>query len=918
MIISRKILSCMLVLLMLLSLVPAQVFAEELEAEGYIPPEKYTHELARVTALGVYSFGKNAAEDNVSRAQFAQMAMDLIAMGDTASSGNVSFTDVTAETEYADAIFNAAALGIMNGMGNSQFHPTDNITYVQAVKTLVCTLGYEPYADGTGGYAAGYMGTAKRIGLLKDAPDDYNEVLTFERAVYLIALAAEAPVFEIMSIGENNIEFVSDDNRYPLSVYHEINVDDGIMTDNGVTSLNGSSAVGKNGAVIGSRSFSSSPASAKALLGYDVKYYYRTGGSVDELVYAEAMEKSNDVVVINAKDLLTDSPEFSKTKVVAQVGSKQKKYTLHQYAALIYNGEYDATFTGKTLKLKAGDLKLLDADGDGTYETVFAEEYVDIIARSASPADEKLLAKYAPDKAYNVINYGDYSYVVFENEYGEEIEPSVIKEDTVVSVFRSKNKGKIRFVAVNTPVEITVDAVSKDGGHTRIDTGDNSYYLSVGYEAMMKDGKTAFAQPVAGSMYRILLNFEGEIAAAEELEGRSQYAYFMGIKSGSGLTADEVYLKLVLETGDCAAVTVAKKVAVNLEENKTPADVKALPSLYNEGEIKPQLVKIVLNGKGELTDIETATDTTATTFRFDLNRFSLDYKHTTHSAAYTGGGAKAIGGAHCVDKNTVFFVVTVPDIKLSTAEEQEVKVIDYATYNTRYGSSYHYAQLYDANEAWLCKAALISARTGEEGRPFIVDSSTTIMDEYGETKQKVSGWWKGGYWSFREAKEGIFANAVKARGAGFENGKIMPGDVLLVSFDLNQDIDKLELAYSPMRETKGKVDYIDGTLIGTGTTVGVLGAPYAVEDTRIGLYTNNGDTPMYWVNLLASNCSVMQYDCRTKQLTQISKEEIPISACVNSTGTGMDIIDTDTMVYLTRSRSVVYDVLVVTNVSAIK
>ena len=76
--------------------------------------------------LSGYGGGKFGPTDNMTRAQVAQMFYNLLLNKNVPIT--VSFTDVAADAWYAQAVNTLASLGIVNGVGSSQFAPERAIT----------------------------------------------------------------------------------------------------------------------------------------------------------------------------------------------------------------------------------------------------------------------------------------------------------------------------------------------------------------------------------------------------------------------------------------------------------------------------------------------------------------------------------------------------------------------------------------------------------------------------------------------------------------------------------------------------------------------------------------------------------------------------------------------------------------------
>ena len=51
--------------------------------------------------------------------------------------------------------------------------------------------------------------------------------------------------------------------------------------------------------------------------------------------------------------------------------------------------------------------------------------------------------------------------------------------------------------------------------------------------------------------------------------------------------------------------------------------------------------------------------------------------------------------------------------------------------------------------------------TSYDDRTFTVVSSKTVIDEFGEERYQVTGYWKNNVWTFREHFPGVFETAIK-------------------------------------------------------------------------------------------------------------------------------------------------------------
>lgn len=105
--------------------------------------------------------------DPITRAEVAAV-MSRIQGINGVSQASTQFTDVPQSHWASGYVAQAAGQGIVNGYGDGNFGPEDNITVEQAIKMVMVTIGYEPFAADNGGYPTGYQTAAQRYGVLKD------------------------------------------------------------------------------------------------------------------------------------------------------------------------------------------------------------------------------------------------------------------------------------------------------------------------------------------------------------------------------------------------------------------------------------------------------------------------------------------------------------------------------------------------------------------------------------------------------------------------------------------------------------------------------------------------------------------------------------------------------------------------------
>ncbi len=125
----------------------------------------YYEAVETLTKMGIVEGydGEYRPEDGVTRAEMAKLIACIQGYGETAkAAATTAFTDVPSSHWASGYIANAAGMGIINGYGDGTFGPEDPVLYEQAIKMVMATLGYTPFAEKNGGYPTGYLAAAQR------------------------------------------------------------------------------------------------------------------------------------------------------------------------------------------------------------------------------------------------------------------------------------------------------------------------------------------------------------------------------------------------------------------------------------------------------------------------------------------------------------------------------------------------------------------------------------------------------------------------------------------------------------------------------------------------------------------------------------------------------------------------------------
>jgi len=153
--------------------------------------------VGKLNAVGVmngYPDGTFRPEGEITRAEFAAIAIRALGLGDAAelSVANTKFSDVT-YSHWASGYINLAAdRGILTGFPDGTFKPDAKLTNAQAITILVRLIGLGPVVDKQGTWPANYVSAANINGILDDVVVASNVNATRGNAAKMLVNTLEA------------------------------------------------------------------------------------------------------------------------------------------------------------------------------------------------------------------------------------------------------------------------------------------------------------------------------------------------------------------------------------------------------------------------------------------------------------------------------------------------------------------------------------------------------------------------------------------------------------------------------------------------------------------------------------------------------------------------------------------------------
>ncbi len=708
-------------------------------------------------------------DQNISRAQFVGI-LSKVAGFNTISykTSEIKFIDVSPESPYRNEICYFSEAGIINGTSSNTFSPNAPITYQQATKVISDVLGYKDFAQTRfGNDLNAYVAMAHKLELTDDLQiSDTSAPLSAQNAIKLLYNAGCAPVFDaayyekdgnITYNNWNGVTLFEKNNKFYFS--------EGLIQSNGVVSLL-SENVNDKAATINGVEYLLSGFDLTSLIGCHVEFYYSNINNIKTLLWA-GLDKKNNLLDIDAYDLAFDDPNYTKERVIYLKNKKHITVKISPYADFIYNNALYNNYTIRQIQPRMGNLRLIDNNNDNIYDLVVATEYKNIYTTNVLSG-----GPYIGDKYNNSLDFSKYENVKIYNKDGKEINYDAIGSNAAVSVVEDDNKKYlIAYVGSDFYQDKLIEMYEEDGA-TIMKFEKMTTKLSRSYDEI-DTTKYFRVEPRLGKSYRYYLDKDGNVAEIQEIiDGILDYAYFIraSIDEDPYAEPNTVEFRFLLSNGNFANAKSHKYVKLDGTSKKSGMDIYNDTRLWKDndktaGVFEEQVVKITINGDGELTEFQFAYDNTANPYGHCQEKFSLDY---SASGTYnTNDSLRMLANRYFIDGSTLCFVklsgLNIED-PYALIAGNDVNLISSKTY-----------KIYDAGTDFT-----VPILAGEHSANRLGDEKMFLVSEIkhkkveGEYVKHLCGYYGSGYIEIPEIYEGIIPADTKR------------GDVLRIGLHQNK------------------------------------------------------------------------------------------------------------------------------------
>lgn len=568
--------------------VPEPEVPVEEEEEEIVVETKYTasdyKKLNLLSSLSVIGVAPDP-DALITRREFTQYIAKVMNIDAANVNTDVTyFTDVSLTNPYLSSINYVYTAGIMNGVYDKQFCPRDNISYNNAVVSLVRMLGYELVAQQNGGYPTGYLNVASQLDLYSNGANEEG-LLTGKALVGLLYRALLANVLEIDSITNGGANYKKSSANFMEKSFGFVKCRGQIVAD-GFASVGGRSVCSDNQVVIKYAGrdyvYTLINVNENVYVGLNVDFYTNSEG---EIVHIEP--------VGNQEELLIDAYNIQGVdtyirNVTYRQNNKNKTVQIENLADFIYNG-VNYIPTADEVENINGSMRLLDSDGDGGYDCVFITDYQYYFAKGVTSAGILNDIRFA---TYFDFHTDDKDYSTRVIKYGVESPVAMINESEIVAVMQSPNTDGLKKIVAHVYdnlIQGTVTTISSDA--LWVDGKKYEYIKGFAASTIYLGDKAVFGLDENGRICFVHKNYENV----------RTYLYVTGFATMSALDT-RCQIRAMNEEGDFVVYDFADVYKVNDEKGKA----ELVQEYLTEGgdSIVNQLVAVEFDENAKIKKIE--------------------------------------------------------------------------------------------------------------------------------------------------------------------------------------------------------------------------------------------------------------------------------------------------------------------------
>ncbi|MBR5152242.1 MAG: S-layer homology domain-containing protein [Clostridia bacterium] len=609
---TNRILSLLLAVCMLVSCIAIGVFADDTTttaASGtkfsdVTANSLYATAVTTLNQMGVingYPDGTFGPDQNVTRAEFTAMLMRTLNYGSLGSSGteNLPFTDIdVADTGISWAIPNiniAYDMGIINGYAeDNTFRPRNNVSYEEALKMIVCALGYTGIeTSGTPWYAL-YLAQANKLGITEFA-SQFGAPETPATRACIAQMLYDSLDVNLCKDGEVTGDTI-------LSSYLGYIKNTGLISSDGTTSLTKPDVVLNANEIqiyaqdpftyaYETQTYKAKDVNLRKYLGYEIEYYYKTDGVTRDLSFY-VLSPSNELT-LDASMIETSGSTSSQVRYYkSETASSTTALNLDSDNVVIYNGKlYGANPAASKFNTsmipKVGTITFLDSDKDNSYDLIKIQAYEIYYVASKVSAEYSIIddvtRRGESPLVLNVDNGAIETKIVDAN--GNTMNYSSISVGNIICLAKTNpaNGGEVLQTAVVVKNSVTGKVTASKAGES-ITVNGNVYKYSEA-APWMPGGTGLLTEPQMHDTATFYMDINGKVVAYKKDANTASipYGYIMGAGTKTGTFSDTIPVKVLSQDGKKQELSVTGDTYVDGQKPGSAQAVIDALALTNSG-----------------------------------------------------------------------------------------------------------------------------------------------------------------------------------------------------------------------------------------------------------------------------------------------------------------------------------------------
>ncbi len=627
-------------LLIVASLVVSSMFSVGLAANYSDVDESssYYQSISLLSALGLlkgYEDNTFKPDGDITRAEFAAVVVRAKGQEETAQSsqGDTIFEDVPGNFWGSGYINVATSLGIINGYGDGKFGPDDKVTYEQAVKMVVCALGYEPLALSKVGndpeqvWPRGYLAAASELNIVNGVAGVEGSPAKRWQVARLVYNSLDIELMEKDALGR----YIKQDKTLlsdSLAVYYST----GEFRANSFETVSQTGVRSRTGEIIiyddtekKEITIKDGGLNTQGLIGREIKYYYTEDTNfVKTLVYIDIRTDADDIITIDANNIEGYTGSFASGITLEYwqdktTDTKISTAKIDKNPTVMVNGGIPEDYNEDILIPLTGSVELIDSDRNGSYDKILVTSYETYVVKSTNSSKKQVVDQYRTSAQGQVLTIDDEDpslIVSIKRTNNTDITFSSLAKWNVLSVKkgRSGSRETIDVIVSNTVVNGTITAIEDED---RVRINDKYYEISKYYQKYAVSPDDRLEIDDSGRFY---LDKDGKIAAVEKTAAASSnYAYLIGISQNFGEYKVRLFKQSDSRIGEYKATSkmridgeivsqdkinalydIINSENINVDAKAVKDEESVIPANYT-----PMLVRYIQNNSGEITDIKT-------------------------------------------------------------------------------------------------------------------------------------------------------------------------------------------------------------------------------------------------------------------------------------------------------------------------